>query len=83
MIQWKFAQHHTTENGLHEHNYNLSLREHFKIFAGRPAALPFSRSAALPFCRSAALPFCRSAVLMPLCRSAAVSRHNEFVLITF
>jgi hypothetical protein len=62
-----------------------TIRKHFKIFAGRPAALPFSRSAVLmPLCRSAALPFSRSAVLMPLCRShAALPRHNEFILITF
>jgi len=49
------------------HGSILIVREHFKIFAGRPAALPFSRYAAL----------------MPLCRSAALPRHNEFVLITF
>jgi hypothetical protein len=64
----------------------IIVREHFKNFAGRPAALPFIRCAALPFsCRSAVLmPLCRSAALMPFCRSyAALPQHNEFVLITF
>ena len=44
------------------------LREHFKIFAVRPAALPFSRLAFQPLGRAAARRLS--------CRSAALPRHN-------